>query len=92
MTGTGMVQRDTELNEPTLPDAARSTNEFLAQVSHDLRTPLNGIIGFSEFLLEGKPGPLTGKQREYLQNILDSGLQVLRLIDEKLTPQPANRA
>ena len=87
-----MVQRDTELNEPTLPDAARSRNEFLAQVSHDLRTPLNGIIGFSEFLLEGKPGPLTGKQREYLQNILDSGLQVLRLIDEKLTPQPANRA
>ena len=87
-----MVQRDTELNEPGLPDVGRSTDEFLAQVSHDLRTPLNSIIGFSEFLLEGKPGALTAKQREYLQNILASGLQVLRLIDAKLEPHPANRA
>ena len=34
---------------------------------------MNGIIGFAEFLVDGKPGTLNPKQKEYLQDILNSG-------------------
>jgi PAS domain S-box-containing protein len=64
--------------------AGRAKSEFLASMSHELRTPLNGIIGFSEFLVDGKPGALNQKQKEYLQDILNSGRHLLQLINDVL--------
>ena len=64
--------------------ASRAKSEFLANMSHELRTPLNGIIGFSEFLLDGKPGSVNPKQREYLDDILNSGRHLLQLINDVL--------
>jgi len=49
-----------------------------------LRTPLNGIIGFSEFLVDEKPGQLNAKQKEYLNDILNSGRHLLQLINNVL--------
>jgi PAS domain S-box-containing protein len=69
-------------------DAAQAANhmksEFLANMSHELRTPLNGIIGFSEFLVDEKPGKLNDKQRDYLNDILNSGRHLLQLINDVL--------
>jgi signal transduction histidine kinase len=59
-------------------------NQFLANMSHELRTPLNGIIGFAEFLVDGKPGSINEKQKEYLQDILNSGRHLLQLINDVL--------
>ena len=53
-------------------------------MSHELRTPLNGIIGFAEFLADGKPGALNPKQKEYLEDILNSGRHLLQLINDVL--------
>jgi signal transduction histidine kinase len=53
-------------------------------MSHELRTPLNGIIGFSELLFDEKPGPLNAKQKEYLQDVLNSGRHLLQLINDVL--------
>jgi signal transduction histidine kinase len=64
--------------------ANRAKSEFLSRTSHELRTPLNGIMGFAEFLIEGKPGPLTPKQKEYLQDIFNSGKHLLQLINDVL--------
>jgi PAS domain S-box-containing protein len=64
--------------------AGRAKSEFMASMSHELRTPLNGIIGFSEFLVDGKPGALNPKQKEYLQDILNSGRHLLQLINDVL--------
>jgi len=64
--------------------ANRAKSEFLSRTSHELRTPLNSIMGFAEFLIEGKPGPLNPKQKEYLQDIYNSGQHLLRLINEVL--------
>jgi PAS domain S-box-containing protein len=61
--------------------ANRAKSEFLSRTSHELRTPLNAIMGFAEFLIEGKPGPLNPKQKEYLQDIYDSGQHLLGLIN-----------
>ncbi len=56
-------------------------SEFLAFLSHELHTPLNAILGFSEFLIDEKPGPLNVRQKEYLNDILAGGRQLLLLID-----------
>jgi PAS domain S-box-containing protein len=64
--------------------AGRAKSEFMASMSHELRTPLNGIIGFSEFLVDGKPGVLNPKQKEYLEDILNSGRHLLQLINDVL--------
>ncbi len=61
--------------------SASETTEFLANMSHELRTPLNCIIGFTEFLLEDKPGSLTAKQIAYLSDVLAGGKQLLNLIN-----------
>jgi PAS domain S-box-containing protein len=67
-----------------LQDAAEVKDLFLANMSHELRTPLNGIIGFAEFLVDGKPGMINPKQKEYLQDILNSGRHLLQLISDIL--------
>jgi PAS domain S-box-containing protein len=64
--------------------ANRMKSEFLANMSHELRTPLNGIIGFAEFLADGKPGGVNPKQKEYLEDILNSGKHLLQLINDVL--------
>src|ERR1700760_4713820 len=55
---------------------------FLANLAHELRNPLNGILGFTEFLLEEKPGPLNPRQKEYLGDVLSSGQVLLQLIND----------
>jgi PAS domain S-box-containing protein len=70
--------------EQSLQKANQMKSEFLANMSHELRTPLNGIIGFSEFVMDEKPGPLNKKQKEYLNDILNSGRHLLQLINDVL--------
>ena len=67
-----------------LQNAIDAKVRFLANVSHELRTPLNGILGFAECLVDGKPGTLNPKQKEYLEDILNSGKHLLELINDVL--------
>jgi signal transduction histidine kinase len=53
-------------------------------MSHELRTPLNAINGFAEFLMDGRSGHLNPKQKEYLDDILNSGRHLLQLINDIL--------
>ena len=59
----------------------QSHSDFLANMSHDLRSPLNSVIGFSEVLLDQLYGSINEKQQEYLKSILASGLHLRSLID-----------
>jgi protein-histidine pros-kinase len=70
--------------EQGLQEANRLKSVFLANMSHELRTPLNAIIGFSEFLIDEKPGALNPKQKEYLADVLNSGRHLLQLINDVL--------
>ncbi|HYG86493.1 MAG TPA: ATP-binding protein [Azospirillum sp.] len=63
---------------------SQAKSHFLANVSHELRTPLNAIIGFSELLSSGYPGPLTDRQRQYLDTIHHSGAHLLSIINDIL--------
>ncbi|HUJ28505.1 MAG TPA: ATP-binding protein [Myxococcales bacterium] len=64
--------------------ASRMKSDFLASMSHELRTPLNGIIGFSQLMADGKVGPLTDRQREYLNDVLTSAHHLMQLINDVL--------
>jgi signal transduction histidine kinase len=65
-------------------EADRLKSQFLANMSHDLRSPLNSILGFSELLLTGIDGELTEDQRAMLKTVHDSGRELLQQIDDIL--------
>jgi signal transduction histidine kinase/CheY-like chemotaxis protein/CHASE3 domain sensor protein len=65
--------------------ANRHKSVFLANMSHELRTPLNAILGFSELLIDEKPGQLDGKTRlRFLDQVHSSGQHLLSLINDIL--------
>jgi signal transduction histidine kinase len=58
--------------------ATEAKNRFLAAMTHEVRTPMNGVLGFAQLLLAGHPDP---EQREFLNHILHSGTSLLEIID-----------
>ncbi len=64
--------------------ANRAKSDFLASMSHELRTPLNAILGFGQMLQLIQAGNLTEKQNEYVDHILNSGHNLLDLINDIL--------
>ena len=65
-------------------EANQTKTELLAVISHDLRTPLNSIIGYAQLLDMGIPEPLSDGSRERVQRIRQSAGHLLYLIDELL--------
>ncbi|HLI92611.1 MAG TPA: ATP-binding protein, partial [Puia sp.] len=61
--------------------ASRAKSEFMANISHELRTPMNAIIGFTDLVLTTD---LQRPQREYLENVHRSGYNLLGIINDIL--------
>lgn len=78
-----------QLREPQPHEDSNSANNHadeeqqktLQSLSHDMRTPLSGILGMAELLLET---PLSPAQREYTQTIQSSGNALLHLLNDRL--------
>lgn len=64
--------------------ANRSKANFLTMISHELRTPMNAVIGYSELISQGMDGPLTARQSEHLGRMQSSSNHLLELIEELL--------
>ncbi len=62
--------------------SARDRSIFFSHVSHDMRTPLNAVIGLSDLALEHENDP--GKMGEYLRKIRQAAKQLLSLINDIL--------
>lgn len=77
---------DLQLRETNaqLSRASQFKSEFLAQMSHQLRTPLTAIIGFCEVLTQGMDGELSRDQAQDISEIHKSGLVLLELVNDIL--------
>jgi signal transduction histidine kinase/ActR/RegA family two-component response regulator len=60
--------------------ANRAKTEFLSRMSHEVRTPLNSILGFAQLLVDDLEGP----ERDSVERILRAGNHLRRLIDDVL--------
>jgi len=78
--------------ERELKDARREAervsalkSDFLAKISHEVRTPLNAILGFAEVMMEERFGPLGSERyKDYLKDIHASGAHVMSLVNDLL--------
>jgi len=69
------IAREAEL------ESERLKSEFLANISHEMRTPMHGIFGMTEMLLDG---PLSAEQRDCAERVRRSAHGLLRIIDDLL--------
>ncbi len=67
----------------TAESANQAKSEFLSSMSHELRSPLNAILGFAQLIDTGSPAP-TVAQKDSIDQILQAGWYLLELINEIL--------
>ncbi|HEY3818741.1 MAG TPA: HAMP domain-containing sensor histidine kinase [Polyangiaceae bacterium] len=77
-------QKALEERTRQLVEAGQQKSQFMANVTHELRTPIHGICGLSDLLESGIYGPVTGKQKDAQQSIKRSARSLLALIDDLL--------
>ncbi len=73
--------REMETLKVKAESSSKLKSIFLANMSHDIRTPLNAIIGFANLLRENR---LNTKLNKYVENIIKSGNVLLNLINDIL--------
>lgn len=77
--------RNIQLQNLQLQESARLKSHFLAIMSHELRSPMNAIIGFSQLLLRNSQNEqLAESQQNMVERIFNSGKHLLTLIDDIL--------
>ena len=72
-----------EIAKSVAEKANLAKSEFLSSMSHELRSPLNAILGFAQLMDSASPPP-TDAQKESIDQILQAGWHLLRLINEIL--------
>ena len=79
------VVTETEADADEQETAVARRLDFLAKVSHEVRTPLNSILGFSELMLEERLGAIgNARYKGYVEDIHQSGLYALSLLNDLL--------
>jgi PAS domain S-box-containing protein len=78
----GFVKIGTDVTERAAAEQLK--DEFVALVSHELRTPLSSIIGYLEVLSDDSTGPLTARQRQFLDVVDRNARRQLRLVSDLL--------
>lgn len=72
------------LESAALSAAVRAKSLLLKTLSHELQTPLNSILGFTQIMHSGGDGPLSAEQKEHLGYVLDSARHLRQLVGDVL--------
>lgn len=85
-TNQGVVALYAELEEKStqLREAAEARTRFWSNISHELRTPVNSVVGLARLLAASGADPLTEEQRRQVDLINESGSTLLALVNELL--------
>src|SRR4030095_11594240 len=67
-----------------LEEASQLKSQFLANVNHELRTPVSAIIGYARLVLRATQGQISQLQTENLQDLLHNAERLLNQIDSLL--------
>ncbi len=80
-----LLEKNVELESAKLlaEKASLAKSDFLSSMSHELRSPLNAILGFAQ-LMESESPPPSPFQKQSIDQILQAGWHLLKLIDEIL--------
>jgi signal transduction histidine kinase len=83
--GNGHAQRELMDTKRQEEKASAAKSDFLAKVSHEMRTPLGAIIGFAEVMMQERFGPIGNERyRQYLKDIHTSGRHLISLLNDLL--------
>ncbi len=84
--GQRVVERTRELKEANahLKELDQLKSAFIATASHELKTPLNTIIGFTSMILEGICGELNDEQKDFLNRVLTSSEHLNDIVSDML--------
>jgi signal transduction histidine kinase len=77
-------ERDLEAKTAELMQANTQRSQFVASMTHELRTPIHGVQGLSDVIAAGVYGPVTDKQKEACASIKRSAQSLLGLVDDVL--------
>lgn len=77
-------ERRLEARTAALVDAGQQKAQFMANITHELRSPLQGIMGLGELVAAGIYGEATERQRKAMRDMKGSALRLLGLIDDLL--------
>lgn len=77
-------ESDLERRTSQLIEAATQRSQFVASMTHELRTPIHGVQGLSDVIAAGVYGPVTDKQKEACASIKRSAQSLLQLVDDVL--------
>ncbi len=82
--GLRLAKQESDQERSRAVSAGRAKSQFLSNMNHELRTPMNAILGFSELIKVKAFGAAVDKYAEYAEIIHQSGQHLLRLIDDML--------
>jgi PAS domain S-box-containing protein len=78
-----------QLDKQAAELVARSKARFLSRMSHEMRTPLNAVIGFAGLMTDAQVNTDPARVHEYAEHVHSAGRQLLELVDDVLDLQRA---
>jgi signal transduction histidine kinase len=71
-------------NQKEIEELSNARVDFINQVAHEIRTPLTSVIGYTQFLIEEKLGPIAEAQKEPMKVIERQGHRILDMVNDLL--------
>ncbi|MFH1537300.1 MAG: GAF domain-containing sensor histidine kinase, partial [Patescibacteria group bacterium] len=75
------INKELKYANEHLKDLDRAKSEFMSIASHQLRTPLSGIMGYLSMILEGDYGTLKGEQKKIINDVFEASQRLIRLVN-----------